>query len=246
MSGHLNSFVYTVCLKGVDYMTKTKSIILCLVILIAIFSGCSTQETNSKSEVQANTINAITNEITAEQETSESETTTQKSDNSETTVANKARPAEQKSTGRTTTKKSTATQKQTTTQKQNSAQSQTTTRKVTTTQKQNVTQKQTTTKKETTTAKQNKLSKSDVDWVQSQAHSYIKSKGMSVNSSVESFSYRISSGNYADRNKLLSNLKDTIDYEYSECMSSGWKNVDMYVSVTSDGDGDYWLVVMYG
>lgn len=144
MSGHLNSFVYTVCLKGVDYMTKTKSIILCLVILIAIFSGCSTQETNSKSEVQANTINAITNEITAEQETSESETTTQKSDNSETTVANKARPAEQKSTGRTTTKKSTATQKQTTTKRQ------TTTKKVTTTQKP-TTHKVTTTKKPTTT-----------------------------------------------------------------------------------------------
>lgn len=213
-------------------MTKTKSIILCLVILIAIFSGCSTQETNSKSEVQASTINAITNEITAEQETSESETTTQKSDNSETTVANTTRPAEQKSTGQTTTKKSTATQNQTTTQKQN------------------VTQKQTTTKKETTTvtttAKQKKLSKSDVDWVQSQAHAYIKSKGMSVNSSVKSFSYRTSSGNYTDRNKLLSNIKDTIDYEYSECMGSGWKNVDMYVSVTSDGDGDYWLVVMYG
>lgn len=144
MSGHLNSFVYTVCLKGVDYMTKTKSIILCLVILIAIFSGCSTQETNSKSEVQANTINAITNEITAEQETSESETTTQKSDNSETTVANKARPAEQKSTGRTTTKKSTATQKQTTTKRQ------TTTKKVTTIQKP-TTHKVTTTKKPTTT-----------------------------------------------------------------------------------------------
>lgn len=139
MSGHLNSFVYTVCLKGVDYMTKTKSIILCLVILIAIFSGCSTQETNSKPEVQANTINAITNEITAEQETSESETTTQKSDNSETTVANKARPAEQKSTGRTTTKKSTATQKQTTTKRQ------TTTKKVTTTQKPATTKKVTTT-----------------------------------------------------------------------------------------------------
>lgn len=126
-------------------MTKTKSIILCLVILIAIFSGCSTQETNSKSEVQANTINAITNEITAEQETSESETTTQKSDNSETTVANKARPAEQKSTGRTTTKKSTATQKQTTTKRQ------TTTKKVTTTQKPATTKKVTTTKKPITT-----------------------------------------------------------------------------------------------
>lgn len=125
-------------------MTKTKSIILCLVILIAIFSGCSTQETNSKSEVQANTINAITNEITAEQETSESETTTQKSDNSETTVANKARPAEQKSTGRTTEKKVTTTQKQTTTKRQ------TTTKKVTTTQKP-TTHKVTTTKKPTTT-----------------------------------------------------------------------------------------------
>lgn len=125
-------------------MTKTKSIILCLVILIAIFSGCSTQETNSKSEVQASTINAITNEITAEQETSESETTTQKSDNSETTVTNKARPAEQKSTGQTTTKKSTATQKQTTTKRQ------TTTKKVTTIQKP-TTHKVTTTKKPTTT-----------------------------------------------------------------------------------------------
>lgn len=216
MSGHSNSFEYTVCLKGVDYMTKTKSIILCLVILIVIFSGCSKQETISKSELQTSTTNAIINKITAEQETSESKTTTQKSDNLEITVANKTKPAEQKSADQTTTKKFTTTQKQTTT------------------------------KKETTTAKQNKLSKSDVDWVQSQAHSYIKSKGMSVNSSVESFSYRISSGNYADRNKLLSNLKDTIDYEYSECMSSGWKNVDMYVSVTSDGDGDYWLVVMYG
>lgn len=125
-------------------MTKTKSIILCLVILIVIFSGCSTQETNSKSEVQASTINAITNEITAEQETSESETTAKKSDNSETIVANTTRPAEQKSTGQNTTKKSTATQKQTTTKRQ------ITTKKVTTTQKP-TTHKVTTTKKPTTT-----------------------------------------------------------------------------------------------
>lgn len=230
-------------------MTKTKSIILCLVILIVIFSGCSTQETISKSELQTSTTKTVTNEITTEQK-KESETTTQKSDYSETSSATTTRSAKQKSSGQSTTKKSTAAQNQTTTKKQTVSQSQTTTRKVTTTQKQNVTQKQTTTKKETTTvtttAKKNKLSKSDVDWVQSQAHSYIRSKGMSVNSSVESFSYRTSSGNYTDRNKLLSNIKDTIDYEYSECMSSGWKKVDMYVSVTSDGDGDYWLVVMYG
>lgn len=125
-------------------MTKTKSIILCLVILIAIFSGCSKQETISKSELQTSTTNAITNEITAEQETSESETTTQKSDNSETSSATTARPAEQKSSGQTTTKKVTTTQKQTTTKRQ------TTTKKVTTTQKP-TTHKVTTTKKPTTT-----------------------------------------------------------------------------------------------
>mgnify|MGYP006998037178 CR=1 FL=1 len=144
MSGHLNSFEYTVCLKGVNYMTKTKSIILCLVILIVIFSGCSKQETISKSELQTSTINATTNEITAEQETSESETTTQKSDNSETTVANKTKPAEQKTAVQTTEKKVTTTQKQTTTKRQ------TTTKKVTTTQKP-TTHKVTTTKKPTTT-----------------------------------------------------------------------------------------------
>lgn len=126
-------------------MTKTKSIILCLVILIVIFSGCSKQETISKSELQTSTINATTNEITAEQETSESETTTQKSDNSETTVANKTKPAEQKSSGQTTEKKVTTTQKLTTTKRQT-----TTTKKVTTTQKP-TTHKVTTTKKPTTT-----------------------------------------------------------------------------------------------
>lgn len=144
MSGHSNSFEYTVCLKGVDYMTKTKSIILCLVILIVIFSGCSKQETISKSELQTSTTNAIINKITAEQETSESKTTTQKSDNLEITVANKTKPAEQKSSGQTTEKKVTTTQKLTTTKRQ------TTTKKVTTTQKP-TTHKVTTTKKPTTT-----------------------------------------------------------------------------------------------
>lgn len=139
MSGHSNSFEYTVCLKGVDYMTKTKSIILCLVILIVIFSGCSKQETISKSELQTSTTNAIINKITAEQETSESKTTTQKSDNLEITVANKTKPAEQKSADQTTTKKFTTTQKQTTTKRQ------TTTKKVTTTQKPATTKKVTTT-----------------------------------------------------------------------------------------------------
>lgn len=123
-------------------MTKTKSIILCLVILIVIFSGCSKQETISKSELQTSTTNAKINKTTTEQK-KEIETTTQKSDNSETSSATTARPAEQKSSGQTTTKKVTTTQKQTTTKRQ-------TTKKVTTIQKP-TTHKVTTTKKPTTT-----------------------------------------------------------------------------------------------
>lgn len=124
-------------------MTKTKSIILCLVILIVIFSGCSKQETISKSELQTSTTNAIINITTTEQK-KESETTAQKSDNSETIVANTTRPAEQKSSGQTTTKKVTTTQKQTTTQKD------TATHKVNTTKP--TTQKADTTKSTTTNA----------------------------------------------------------------------------------------------
>lgn len=144
MSGHLNLFEYTVCLKGVDYMTKTKSIILCLVILIVIFLGCSIQENDSKSELPINTTASSTEESTTQivkvtEKKTISETTTQKSDNSETSSATTARPAEQKSSGQTTTKKVTTTQKQTTTKRQ------TTTKKVTTTQKPATTKKVTTT-----------------------------------------------------------------------------------------------------
>lgn len=149
MSGHLNSFEYTVCLKGVDYMTKTKSIILCLVILIVIFLGCSIQENDSKSELPINTTASSTEESTTQivkvtEKKTISETTTQKSENSETSSATTARPAEQKSSGQTTEKKVTTTQKQTTTKRQ------TTTKKVTTIQKP-TTHKVTTTKKPTTT-----------------------------------------------------------------------------------------------
>ncbi len=127
-------------------MTKTKSIILCLVILIVIFLGCSIQENDSKSELPINTTASSTEESTTQivkvtEKKTISETTTQKSENSGTTTT---RPAEQKTAVQTTTKKVTTTQKQTTTKRQ------TTTKKVTTTQKP-TTHKVTTTKKPTTT-----------------------------------------------------------------------------------------------
>ncbi|MCM1285710.1 MAG: hypothetical protein NC213_03630 [Acetobacter sp.] len=132
-------------------MTKTKSIIiLCFAILIVIFSGCSIQENDSKSELPTSTTIASTDESTTETvETTEketitaSETTTQKSESSDTTTT---RPTEQKSAGQTTTRKVTTTQKSTTPQRQ------TTTKKVTTTQKPTTTKKVTTTAKTTTTS----------------------------------------------------------------------------------------------
>lgn len=133
-------------------MTKTKTIIIvCLAILIAIFSGCSTKENNSEPELQTSATVAVTDETTTEQK-QESETTTEKKSNSESkasaseTTAKKnsnsdktTKAAEQKTAARTTTKKVTTTQKQTTTEKQ------TTTKKVTTTQKPTTTKKVTTT-----------------------------------------------------------------------------------------------------
>lgn len=93
-------------------MTKTKSIILCLVILIVIFLGCSIQENDSKSELPINTTASSTEESTTQivkvtEKKTISETTTQK---------------------QTTTKRQTTTKKVTTTQKP-------TTHKVTTTKK---------------------------------------------------------------------------------------------------------------
>ena len=126
----------------------------------------------------------------------------------------------------------------------------TTTKKQTTTKRQTTTKKQTTTtttkRHTTTTTKKSGLSKSDVEWVQSQANAYIKSKGISVNSGVGSFSGKISSKNFSTRNDLLSYVKDEIDYEYDDCIASGWHKVEMYVKIESRTDGSYFLYVMYG
>ena len=219
---------------------KIARILILGVLMISVILTACSQDTVKESAQTTKHSETVSNiiEIVTEKETTTSESTAKKSDDSDTTT----RLAEQKSEGQTTTKKVTTTQKQTTTERQTTAKSQAETQRQTTTQKQTTTKRDTT----TTTTKPNKLTKSDIDWVQSQAHAYIKSKGMSVNSSVESFSYRTSSYNYTDRNKLLSKIKETIDFEYSECINSGWKKVDMYVSVSADSDGDYWLIVMYG
>ena len=37
-----------------------------------------------------------------------------------------------------------------------------------------------------------------------------------------------------------------IDYEYDDCIASGWHKVEMYVKIESRTDGSYFLYVMYG
>ena len=216
---------------------KKYSLIAILLIAVMMIVGCSHNAEVSKTvdESEDVSFSAKNSENYNSEIVTENESSTQIS----TTVTTTAQTTQPKETENGTTVKSAG---QTTTTRQTTTKSQAETQRQTTTQKQTTTKRETT----TTTTKPNKLTKNDIDWVQSQAHAYIKSKGMSVKSSVESFSYRISSHNYTDKNKLLSKIKETIDFEYSECINSGWKKVDMYVSVSADSDGDYWLVVMYG
>lgn len=165
-------------------MTKSKSIfILCLAILIVIFSGCSKQENISMSELQTSTTVVDADETTTEEKT-ESETATEIKSNSESTAVksetttNKsssgttAKNAEQKSAGQTTTKK----QSETSAQRVNS---QTTATNHETTKVAATTKKETTTKKQTTTEKP-----FDVSYWVSYAKDYARSVGLEVNSSA--------------------------------------------------------------
>ncbi len=130
-------------------MKKRILFIMLSVLIIASLTACSVKSESAIGTTESTVFSTTNAESTTEKGITESETTTLKSESSEITTTT-TRPAEQKSSGQTTTKKVTTTQNQTTTQKQTVVQSQTTTQKVTT-QKQNVTQRQTTTKKVTTT-----------------------------------------------------------------------------------------------
>lgn len=217
-------------------------LILTAVLIVSIVTGCSAQAVGKNGTTESTTVSdesAVTDESNAAQSETDSDVpnddgdqqTLRSGQKEETMTAKQAgvktSAAEPKKDGTTTT-----TKKQTTTKRQ------TTTKKRTTT---------TTTKRHTTTTtKKSGLSKSDVEWVQSQANAYIKSKGISVNSGVGSFSGKISSKNFSTKNDLLSYVKDEIDYEYDDCIASGWKKVEMYVKIESRTDGSYFLYVMYG
>lgn len=233
-------------------MKKTLLIVL-LVFVVMLLVSCSNgtekaEDVNNITAVSSSFGNSESNNstISAKNETV-SNAETKNSANEDSAENEETATTQQKATqsNDSNTQKATKSNAATTTTQKSASAKETTTKRQTTTQKQTTTKKPTTTRKPTTTKKSG-LSKSDVEWVQSQAHAYIKSKGISVDSSVQSFSYRTSSHNYTSKNDLLNTIKETIDFEYSECISSGWNKVSMYVSISSDGNGDYWLIVKYG
>lgn len=226
---------------------------LAAVLIVCTVTGCTAQTANKETNTVTDTVSEKSETVTDGASTSAVSSegiSTAEEDNQASDEKNESERKEETTTTKNSTSNSSKNSKTThgnisTTTKKSSSAKETTTKRQTTTQKQTTTKKPTTTRKPTTTKKSG-LSKSDVEWVQSQAHAYIKSKGISVDSSVQSFSYRTSSHNYTSKNDLLNTIKETIDYEYSECMSSGWNKVSMYVSISSDGNGDYWLIVKYG
>ena len=131
-----------------------------MMIAVMLFTACSA----GKGEEAANGTTDVGETVSvSEESTAELVTEETTESTTETTTAG-------------TTQSTTKTQ---TTTKQNTTAKQTTTKKVTTTKKQTTTQKQTTTTKPTTTVKN--VSAKDV---QAQVNSYIKSKGVKVDTSM--------------------------------------------------------------
>lgn len=106
------------------------------------------------------------------------------------------------------------------------------------------TTKSITTQEKTTTAK-NGLSQSDVEWVQAQAHAYMRGKEIVIDPGAGSYSGRISSVNRT-KEQMLAEVKDWIDSEYADCVQSGYSTVHMYCKIESREGGSYFLYVLYG
>lgn len=224
---------------------------LAAVLIVCTITGCTAQTANKETNTVTDTVSEKSETVTDGASTSAvSAEGISKEDNQESDEKNESERKEETTTTKNSTSNSSKNSKTThgntsTTTKKSSSAKETTTKRQTTTQKQTTTKKPTTTRKPTTTKKSG-LSKSDVEWVQSQANAYIRSKGITVNSGVGSFSGKISTKNFTSKSDLLSYVKSDIDYEYEECLASGWNKVEMYVKIESRTDGSYYIYIMYG
>lgn len=196
-------------------MKNTKSvltIILAMVIITSVFAACSakTEETSVEDTNSENTTVSTTIESTTEQssDTKAADTEDNESDEASSSNSGGSDSADSNSgNSKTTTKK------------------QTTTKNQTTTKKQATTQKTTTTTKKATTTQKNVSAKE----VQNEVNNYIKSKGITLDSSMTpgnaSWSGQIA-GTQEDLNNgySLKTCKSYADLDISDYKSSNGCN----------------------
>lgn len=223
---------------------------LAAVLIVCTITGCTAQTVNRETNTVTETVSEKSETVADSDSTSAvSAEGISKEDNQESDEKNESERKEETTTTKNSASNSSKNSKTThgntsTTTKKSSSEKETTTKRQTTTQKQTTTKKPTTTQKPTTTKKSG-LSKSDVEWVQSQAHTYMRNKGIIVDSSVGSYSGRISTLNRT-REQLLTEVKDWIDAEYNDCIASGYGTVYMYCKIENRSNGSYFIYVMYG
>lgn len=222
-------------------MKKAIWITAICVLAAMLFAACSNGADKNIAVNESKTVSSSDGIVSSD------ETATESAGLSTDTKEQNSAAALQSTSGSSTNNmpnETTAQQKETNTTAGTTAKRQTAAQKQTTTKRQTTTQKPATTKKPTTT-KKNGVNQSDVQWVQSQAHAYMRSKGIVVDSGVGSYSGRISSANRT-KEELLDEVKEWIDGEYNDCKASGYDTVYMYCKIENRGNGSYFLYVMYG
>lgn len=222
-------------------MKKAIWITAICVLAAMLFAACRNSAKENTALNESETVSSSAGIVSSD------ETVTESAEFSNNTAEQNAAGAQQNASGsstKNTPNETAAQQKGTNTTAGTTAKRQTAAQKQTTTKRQTTTQKPATTKKPTTTKKSG-VNQSDVQWVQSQAHAYMRSKGIVVNSGVGSYSGRISSVNRT-KEELLDEVTEWIDGEYNDCKASGYDTVYMYCKIESRGNGSYFLYVMYG
>ncbi len=222
-------------------MKKAIWITAICVLAAMLFAACSNGADKNIAVNESKTVSSSDGIVSSD------ETATESAGLSTDTKEQNSAAALQSTSGSSTNNmpnETTAQQKETNTTAGTTAKRQTAAQKQTTTKRQTTTQKPATTKKPTTTKKSG-VNQSDVQWVQSQAHAYMRSKGIVVDSGVGSYSGRISSANRT-KEELLDEVKEWIDGEYNDCKASGYDTVYMYCKIENRGNGSYFLYVMYG
>lgn len=222
-------------------MKKAIWITAICVLAAMLFAACSNGADEDIAIYESETVSSSAGNVSSDEAVTES--TKLSTDTAEQNAADTQQNTSGSST-KNTPNETAAQQKGTNTTAGTTAKRQTATQKQTTTKRQTTTQKPATTKKPTTTKKSG-VNQSDVQWVQAQAHAYMRSKGIVVDSGVGSYSGRISSANRT-KEELLDEVKEWIDGEYNDCKASGYDTVYMYCKIENRGNGSYFLYVMYG